>query len=192
MRPLPSFFRFRVLRSGLVATAMALLLASPGLAQTGPPTEDQLTPEVRAMLEELEETQERLEELQDQALAGSPPLRELQENMADVVSRTLQQIEPEYDRLLERLNQLQREGVAAQQAQDVQKYQEVMTEAQQIQIRIEAAQDETFERPEVSRAVTAYQELLIEEMTKINPVAPLLRNRMEELVAELTRILSDG
>lgn len=171
---------------------MALLLASPGLAQTGPPTEDQLTPEVRAMLEELEETQERLEELQDQALAGSPPLRELQENMADVVSRTLQQIEPEYDRLLERLNQLQREGVAAQQAQDVQKYQEVMTEAQQIQIRIEAAQDETFERPEVSRAVTAYQELLIEEMTKINPVAPLLRNRMEELVAELTRILSDG
>jgi chromosome segregation ATPase len=180
------------LRSALVAAGASLFLVTAGHAQAPPTQGEELSPEVRALLEELEETQERLEELQNQALEGSPRLRELQDRMAEVIAEALQEVEPEYESMVERIAELQREGVAAGQAQDLQRYQAIMTEAQAIQLRIEEVQDEVFERPEVSRAVGEFQELLIDEMTRINPTAPLLRNRMEELMTEITALLGDG
>lgn len=180
-------------RCGLVAFA-ALLVASPALAQ-GPPAppaaaqQPQFPPEVQAMLDELDETQERLEAVQERALSGSESLQSEQVRIQGLLDDALRIVEPEYETLVDRFGQLQQEAAAAQQAEDMAAFQRVLTEAQQVQGRLQEAQVRAFEREEVDTAVTAYREQLVEEMTRIEPDTPKLMERMEELVERLDAIL---
>jgi predicted nucleic acid-binding Zn-ribbon protein len=176
------------LRGATLALAATLLFALPGVAQ-GPPMVEQFPPEVQAMLDELDQTQDRLEELQGQALAGSETLQAEQSRIQALVESTLRIVEPEYEALVTRFGELQQEAAAAQQAEDAAAFQNVMNEAQTIQMRLQNAQAQTFERDDVDVAVTAYREQLVEEMTKLDPEAPLLMDRMEELVERLEDIM---
>jgi len=185
-----------IARSVLAASAAALLFALPAAAQE-PPTppvmqqqqQQQFPPEVQAMLDELEETQEKLEELQDRALAGSESLQAEQVRIQGVVETALRIVEPEYESLVARFGELQQEAVVAQQAEDMEALQSVMNEAQGLQMRLQAAQAQAFEREEVDTAVTEYREQLVEEMARLDPDAPRLMERMEELVERLEEIL---
>jgi HD-GYP domain-containing protein (c-di-GMP phosphodiesterase class II) len=183
------------LRSGLLATAATLLLAMPGLAQepptppTAPPTQQEISPEAQAMLDELNATQQRLEGLQQQALAESEELQQDVAGIQELVEEAVRVVEPEYDALVGRLGELQQEAMAAQQAQDQQTFQQVMMEAETIQGRLETAQEQVFEREEVSEVVESYREKLMVEMARIDPEAPELMERMDELVEQLSEIL---
>lgn len=187
--------RISIARSVLAASAAALLIALPAAAQE-PPTppvmqqqQQQFPPEVQAMLDELDETQEKLEELQNRALAGSEALQAEQLRIQGVVESALRIVEPEYEALVARFSELQQEAVAAQQAEDMEAFQSVMTEAQTLQMRLQAAQSQAFERDEVDSAVTEYREQLVEEMARLDPEAPRMMERMEELVERLEAIL---
>jgi predicted nuclease with TOPRIM domain len=185
-----------IARSVLAASAAALLFALPAAAQE-PPTppvmqqqqQQEFPPEVQAMLDELEETQEKLEELQDRALAGSESLQAEQVRIQGVVETALRIVEPEYESLVARFGELQQEAAVAQQAEDMEALQSVMNEAQGLQMRLQAAQAQAFEREEVDTAVTEYREQLVEEMARLDPEAPRLMERMEELVERLEEIL---
>jgi len=177
------------LRGGTLALAATLLFALPGVAQGPPMAQQQLPPEVQAMLEELDETQDRLEELQGRALAGSEALQAEQSRIQELVESTLRIVEPEYEALIRRFGELQQEAAAAQQSEDMEAFQTVMTEAQTIQMRLQTAQAQAFERDEVDTAVSAYREQLVDEMTRLDPEAPRLMDRMEELVERLEDIM---
>jgi predicted nuclease with TOPRIM domain len=177
------------LRGGTLALAATLLFALPGVAQGPPMAQQQLPPEVEAMLAELDETQDRLEELQGRALAGSEALQAEQSRIQELVESTLRIVEPEYEALIRRFGELQQEAAAAQQSEDMEAFQTVMNEAQTIQMRLQTAQAQTFERDEVDTAVSAYREQLVDEMTRLDPEAPRLMDRMEELVERLEDIM---
>ncbi|TVP46832.1 MAG: hypothetical protein EA350_06445, partial [Gemmatimonadales bacterium] len=151
--------------------------------------QQEFPPEVQAMLDELEETQEKLEELQNRALAGSESLQAEQVRIQGVVEAALRIVEPEYESLIARFGELQQEAAAAQQAEDMEAFQQAMNEAQGLQMRLQTAQAEAFERDEVDTAVTEYREQLVEEMARLDPEAPALMERMEELVERLEEIL---
>lgn len=176
------------LRGGTLALAATLLFALPGVAQ-GPPMAEQFPPEVQAMLDELDQTQDRLEELQGRALAGNETLQAEQSRIQELVESTLRIVEPEYEALVNRFGQLQQEAASAQQAEDVEAFQNVMNEAQTIQMRLQTAQAQTFERDDVDTAVSSYREQLVGEMTRLDPEAPRLMARMEELVERLDDIM---
>ncbi len=176
------------LRGGTLALAATLLFALPGVAQ-GPPMAQQFPPEVQAMLDELDETQDRLEELQGRALAGSEALQAEQSRIQELVESTLRIVEPEYEALVTRFGELQQEAASAQQAEDMAAFQNVMNEAQTIQMRLQTAQVQAFERDDVDAAVSTYRERLVDEMTKLDPEAPQLMDRMEELVERLEGIM---
>jgi len=184
-----------IARSVLAASAAALLLAVPAAAQE-PPTppvmqqqQQEFPPEVQAMIDELEETQEKLGDLQDRALAGSESLQAEQVRIQGVVEAALRIVEPEYESLITRFGELQQEAAAAQQAEDMAAFQAVMNEAEGLQMRLQIAQAQAFERDEVDEAVTEYREQLFAEMARLDPEAPRLLGRMEELVERLEEIL---
>ncbi len=184
------------LRGGLLALAATFLVALPGVAQEpppipqAPPTQQQeVPPEVQEMLDELDETQAKLDELQQQALARSEELQQDVARIQDMVEEAVRVVEPEYEALVARFGELQAEAMAAQQTQDQEAFQQVMMEAQTIQVRLESAQEQVFEREDVSDAVDSYREKLKVEMTRIDPETPGLMERMDELVERLTEIL---
>jgi chromosome segregation ATPase len=183
------------LRGGLFAMAATFLLAVPGMAQeppmppTAPPAQQEISPEAQAMLDELEATQEKLEGLQQQALAENEELQQDVARIQELVEEAVRVVEPEYDALVGRFGELQQEAMVAQQSQDQEAFQQVMNEAQTIQMRLESAQEQVFEREDVSEAVDTYREKLMDEMTRLDPEAPELMERMDELVERLTEIL---
>ncbi len=176
-------------RSTLFAAAATLLLSSPLLAQGPPAAQQEFPPEVQAMLDELDQTQERLEEVQGEAIEGSESLQGQQARIQELVDEALRIVEPEYEAMVARFGQLQQEAAAAQQAEDMEAFQTVLNEAQGLQLRLQEAQARAFEREEVDTAVTAYREELVEAMTRIEPETPQLMERMEELVEQLESIL---
>ncbi|CAN5662527.1 hypothetical protein BH23GEM11_BH23GEM11_02940 [soil metagenome] len=182
-----------IARNVLMASAAALLFTVPVAAQE-PPTppvmqQQQFPPEVQEMIIELEETQEKLGELQDRALAGSESLQAEQVRIQGVVEAALRVVEPEYESLVTRFGELQQEAAAAQQAEDMAAFQAVMTEAERLQMRLQMAQAQAFERDEVDSAVTEYREQLLEEMERLDPEAPRMMERIEELAERLEEIL---
>ncbi len=180
-----------IVRSGFAALAAALLLAPAAHAQQLPPQQN-LPPEVQAMLEELDAVQERLEKLQNDAIEGSPELQEKQADLSQRVGEAILEVEPEYDELRARYAELEREVQAAQQAQDAQRFSQIMTEAQGIQVRLETAQGKVFEREEIVAAVEDYQGSLLTEMTELDPETPDLIERMEALMEQLSEIFGPG
>jgi DNA repair exonuclease SbcCD ATPase subunit len=176
---------------GTAALAAALILAVPGHAQQMAPPPN-LPPEVQAMLDELEATQVRLEGLQNEAIAGSPELQEKQAEISELVGAAILVVEPQYDELRDRFAQLQQEVAAAQQAQDAQRFSQIMNEAEGVRARLEAAQEKVFEQEEIVAVVEEYQGALLEEMTEIDPETPELLDRMEKLVEELSTFFGPG
>jgi chromosome segregation ATPase len=184
-------------RGSLLAAAATLLVATPVLAQ-GPPAappappaaqQQEFPPEVQSMLDELDETQERLETVQSRAIEENESLQAEQTRIQELVDQALRIVEPEYEALVSRFGQLQQEAAAAQQAEDMAAFQNVLNEAQSLQMRLQEAQAQAFQREEVDTAVTAYRENLVEEMTRIEPDTPRLMERMEELVERLEEIM---
>jgi chaperonin cofactor prefoldin len=151
-----------------------------------------MPPEVQAMLAELDAAQERLSELQALALEGSPELQAEQEAIQELVDATFREVEPEFDALLGRLQAMEGQAMAAQQAQNLTALEAILSEAEEIQERLGDAQAEVFAREEVSLAIEAFRDHLKTEMTRLDPEAPALMDRMEALVQELDAILGEG
>jgi alkylhydroperoxidase/carboxymuconolactone decarboxylase family protein YurZ len=168
-------FTHRTLTTRLPSVFLALaLMAAPALAQQlpgGAPTLPQELPE---------EVQELLSEAQE-----SPDLQARQADLQELVDSTMRALEPEFDRFIERLGQLEQEAMAAQQSQDGERLQALMTEAQSVSGRLQAAQAQAMETPEIRDEMEAYEETLIDEMTRVDPETPQLLARMEELAEEL-------
>jgi predicted nucleic acid-binding Zn-ribbon protein len=183
-------FTHRTLTTRLPSVFLALaLMAAPALAQQlpgGAPTLPQELPEeVQELLSEAQETQERLADIHEKALAESPDLQARQADLQELVDSTMRALEPEFDRFIERLGQLEQEAMAAQQSQDGERLQALMTEAQSVSGRLQAAQAQAMETPEIRDEMEAYEETLIDEMTRVDPETPQLLARMEELAEEL-------
>jgi predicted nucleic acid-binding Zn-ribbon protein len=179
----------------LPALAAALFVALPAVAQ-GPPQQappqqmqQEIPPAVQALIDELDSTQVRLEAIQQEAIEGSEELQAEVTQIQQLVEATVLVIEPEYEQLAERFGELQQEAMAAQQAEDQAQIQRLMDEAQGIQMRLQSAQEQAFEREDVTQATEAYREKLVAEMTRIDSDTPDLMQRMDELVAALTDIM---
>lgn len=179
----------RILTHNLPTALLALtLMVAPALAQQIPgagPPQQELPEEVQELLSEAQQTQERLAEIHDQALSDSPDLQARQADLQELVDATMRSLEPNFDQVIQRMGELEQEAMAAQQSQDGERLQALMTEAQALSGRLQAAQAQAMETPEVQDEMEAYEESLIDEMTRVDPETPQLLARMEELAEEL-------
>ncbi len=180
-RPLP--------RSALSAALLGLALAAaPAAAQEIPPSpfmQQEIPAEVEALLAEAQETQERLAGIHEQAMAGSEDLQKKQDDLREMVDTAMRSADPEFEANMERMGELEEQAMAAQASQDGERLQVLMTEAQTLAGRLQAAQAQAMDSPDVIREMEAFEEELIAEMTRVDPETPGLLSRLEELAEEL-------
>lgn len=157
-----------------------------------PPPQQQLPDSVQEMLAEYQQKQQQIQALQIQALEGSEELQVRQGAVQATVQAAMLEVDPEFEARVDRLQALEGEAMAAQQAQDMAKLQSLMDEAEEIQTRLRLAQETALERPDVKEEVETFQEELVEEMAKHDPQAPQLWAELQELEERLEAAIGTG
>jgi peptidoglycan hydrolase CwlO-like protein len=164
-------------RTPLIALA-ALLLPLAASAQQQPPAE------VQEWIEELQQIQARLQPLQEQALQDSA-LQEERDEVTSALRSAMIEADPDVAEKLERMDELLERARTAQEAGDAQAMIAINEEAQGIQPHIAQAQAQALARPDIQDRIDAFQQNLRQRMTEIDPEAPRLMERAEQLEARI-------
>ena len=174
---------FRISASAFMA-AMALMgiLALPGPAMGQP-----LPGEQEAMVAEANELLEDLTALREQALAENPSLATRQEELEDLVTVKMQEAGLASPR--EALRELRSMAGELQDMEaDSPERAERLEEYQAFRRQVMQAREEAMQDREVQRAEARLRDRLIEVMGEIDPEAPAMIERFDELREELSGI----
>lgn len=153
--------------------------AEPGSAQPG--MQQEMDPEAMGQMIEIQQIQQRLEPISQQALQDE----ELTAEMLAIQTRMQNAMREEDAELADRMESVREELVAAQQAGDQERVQEIMSNSQALQTEFQALQAKVFERPEIRESIDDFEAKHRERMIEIDPEAEPLLDRLDELVAGL-------
>lgn len=167
------------MRKLVAASAAALFATAPAVAQE-PPSE-----ETQELMQELTEIRQQLQQIHSQAMQEDPALQERQQAVNDLVIETMAEIDPTVEDKMERLEGLQGELASAQQEQDMEKVQELVTEGQQLQQDVVQVQAEAVEDDRVASEIEEFETQVVSKMEEIDPETPTLIARAEELAGLL-------
>ena len=168
----------------MVALGISGSVAAQGVAP------DPLTPEVRSWLTELDSIHQELSALQERALAD-PSLAAMRQSVGEQMRVAMEEIDPALAESLERIPAMEQEAQVAESAGDRERLEALGSEAQLIEQRFVAAQNQAMEtRPELVAGVLAFQSALQDRMAETDPQAPRLIARMQELEEKLTSLAS--
>ncbi len=172
----------RAFAGSLVAGLGAfLLLQAPLGAQQIPGQDVPGDEEIQELFEEFQEKSQRFEALHTEAMEGNEQLRVQEEELHEKLNQAMLEIEPGFQEGMERLTELQTEMMQAQAEQDEEAAQAIVMEAQEIEGRLNRAQAEAMERPEIQQEMENFQDNVMDELTRLDPEAEELLERLEEL-----------
>lgn len=159
------------------------LLAVPLLALMAPgwaSAQQQPEPQVQQWAAELQQIQMQLQPLQERALEDEQ-LREQRDATTETLRAAMLAVDPEVGASLDRLERMMEEVQQAQEARDAERLMALNQEAQQIQPRIAAAQQQALQQEEVQQTIEAFQTNLRARMVELDPESATLFQRAEEL-----------
>ncbi len=172
-----------------IAMIAAALMATPLVAQGPPVQQDQMQMQmpdsVQEMITEAQAIQQEIQGLQSQAMASNEELQVMENQLREMVQAAISEIEPEFDALIERMGELEAEFMAAQQSEDQEALQQLQMEAQQLQTRLQTAEQEAVELPEIQEEIEVFEDELLAEMTRQDPDAPEKLDRLEDLAERI-------
>jgi hypothetical protein len=147
--------------------------------QMGPHLE--MDPEVMQQIMEIQQLQQQLEPIQNQALQDE----ELAGQLAALQARIESTMRAQGADVFERIDRFEADMAAAEAAGDQERTQALMMEAQLLQQEVQALQAAVFERPEISQPVAEFEAAHRARVIAIDPGAEALLDRIEELMAKL-------
>lgn len=132
---------------------------------------------------EMNQLQQRLEPIRQRAMQDEELVRHAEELRARLDST----LRDENAELLERMEALRTSFIAAREAGDAERADEIGRQAQDAQAEIEARQQGILDRPEIRAAIEAFQEAQRAKMIEIDPDAREMLARLEEIGAQADR-----
>ncbi len=174
-----------LIRSSLL-TAIALVIPATLIAQEPVPQQQpELDPELEALVTEMQEIQQRLAPIQQQAMQD-PELMAQYQQVQEQVEGAMREEDPT---LFTRVEELQEGMQAAQEAGDEEQLQTLAMQAQGIQQEIQTVQEAAISRPDVRQSVEAFEGASRAKMVEIDPEADTLLERAEELQVKLAEAM---
>ncbi|MDE0395613.1 MAG: hypothetical protein OYK82_12640 [Gammaproteobacteria bacterium] len=170
----------------LVLLLLPLAGFAGGAGAQAPPVPDPGSPE--ALMAEYREVQSRLGQLQVQVIRENAELAAHRSAIDELVTAAMRDFDAETDTRIARLEELSGEAMAAQRAQDTEAVQALMGEIAQHRTALNAAQEAAVAREDVRSEIESFEAALMARLREVDPEAPELQARLDELV----RILSGG
>lgn len=162
--------------------------ATPDQAGTeqAPPTgegsaQGQLDPEMMERLMEVQELQQRLGPIEQEAMQD-PELTAQLENIQEQVDTAMR---AENAELFDRLDELEAEFMEAQEAGNQERAQEISEEAQGMQAELQQIQQQVLEDSDIQSEIEDFEDARRARMLEIDPEAGELMDRIDEIMEEL-------
>lgn len=172
----------------MVAAALFALVVPAGLsAQEAAPTNTQ----IQEWFVEMQELHGRLGALQTRALQD-PQLHAEQEALGVSIKTAMEKFDPRLQQSLARMQSLESEAVAAEQAGDEAKIEELEAEAQAIQEQFLLAQQHALQDSAIASRVQSFQTKLERKMSQLDPQAEALIARFQELEMKLALAMREA
>ncbi|TVP58918.1 MAG: hypothetical protein EA351_02590 [Gemmatimonadales bacterium] len=154
----------------------------PAMEQPAPQQgQQEMDPEMMALMMEAQELQQRLAAIQDEAMQDEALAAQLT-SIQDEVEAGLREEAPE---LLAQMEEYEAEYMAAQEAGDQERVQAIAMEAQQAQMEIQAAQQSVLSRPDIAESIDDFEEAQHARMIEIDPEAREILDRLDEIRAQM-------
>lgn len=147
--------------------------------------------QIQGWLAELQTVSGRLQALQEQALQDTE-LNAAQEALGSRIRTAMEESDPSLVDGMERVEALQGEAEAAQAAGDQAKLVQLGAELQQIEARFVTAQRQALARPDISADLEAFETRLQARLAELDPEAPRLIERFQELQRMLSTAMGGG
>lgn len=157
--------------------------AAPAATEQPGMPQQEMDPEMMQQIMELQEIQQQLEPIQQEALQDEALASQLESLQLQVTTA----MQEESGEALARMETLQEEMQEAQTAGDEERMQALMAEGQGLQQELQAVQAEVMARPEIRGPVDEFEAAHRARMIEIDPEAEELLDRFDELVASLPR-----
>lgn len=170
-------------------TALAAQVAAP--APAGAPVDSAAAAQIQGWLAEIQQINGRLQELQQRAMQD-PELVAEQEALGARIRTAMEEADPELEPSLERVETLQAEAAAAEQQADTARLMEIGEELREIEGRFMSAQQQALAQPQISSDLEAFQVALQNRLVELDPEAPELIARFQELQQMLASALRPG
>jgi hypothetical protein len=184
----------------MVSTKRALLVAFLGLAlpatlaaqqRAAAPMQQQAGPneqQVQQWVTELRQLHGKLEEIQDRAMQD-PQLQAAQARLGEEIKVAMEKADPQLPATMQRMSVLEAEAIKAQQGGDEAKLRQLAQEAQGLQVRFVETQAQVFQQPAMAAKLEAFQQRLETRMAQVDPQAPTMIRRFQELEGRLNAAL---
>ncbi len=141
----------------------------------------QMDPDMMAAMMEIQEIQQKLGPIQQEALEDEALASQLQ-----AINQTIDEVMREEDAdLIDRIEGFQARMAAAEQAGDEEAIQALMFEAQGLQQEAEALQVAVLERPDIRQRIDEFEAAHRARMIEIDPEAEVLLDRVDAILAGL-------
>lgn len=174
----------RTIPALLALLVLPVAAAAQQPQQTAPVDPSQLPQEAQELIVEIQQVQSNLQQIQQQAMAD-PEIQAEQQAIGQEIQLAMAESNPDVPQQMQRLETLMTEAQAAQASEDAAKMQEIVAEARELDTRLQAAQAEAIQRPEIAPRVQSFQTKLQEKMLELDPTTPQLIQRLQELDAQL-------
>jgi len=182
-------------RATFAALFAVLALPRMGVAQQTVPSPMNVQPapdSVQAMMTEYQDKARRYTTIYNQAFAANTDLQSRETEINDLIMSALVEAHPQAEQQMARLDAIETEAFSAQQAQDMAKLGELITEANNLQADLRAAQEIVLQRDDVKSRIDSFEADLLIAMVAIDPETPVLRMRLDELSAFLSTVQGGG
>src|SRR5690606_31117791 len=171
---------------GIALPALAVAQGSPAPAPAAEGTElSAQEEEMQGWYMELQELHTQLEAIQQQALADQT-LAARQEALGEEIRVAMEARDSTMATRIERMSALEAEAMAAQEANNVARLQELMDEANGIQEHLFGLQQQIVEEPAIAAKLDLFQTDLQQKMLQLNPNVQQMMDRFRELETKLT------
>lgn len=143
--------------------------------------QQEMDPEIMELIMEMQEIQQKLGPIQQQAMQDATLMSTLQ----DLQERIESGMRAENPTLMDRVDTFQSDMMAAQEAGDQERLQQMMMEAQGLQQEMQALQSHVLDQPDIRADVEAFEAAQRARMIEIDPEAEALLDRADEIMEAL-------
>ncbi len=133
---------------------------APGQQAPGPAA---VPDSIQQMIQEFRGLQNRLASLQDSAIQQSETLQTQRDEVQEAIQTAMTETNPELEDDIARMEELQQEMSAAQEAQNQERMMQLSMEAGQIRSELQSAQADVMERPAIQEEISTFQENLLDD-----------------------------
>lgn len=152
-------------------------------AEPAPAMSPALQDTLRTLLVEAQQIQQRLAELQQQAIDANQALSAERDSIETEIEATVVATDSQAAGRLARLKELETQFDSARAAQDTAKLQSVVMEAQALNQQVQQARLAAMQQDSIAARIDAFREKLLAGMRKIEPQTDSLIARVEAIAA---------